>query len=140
MSGERGPRGDRGEVGVQGVQGEAGKLPVFIAVGLILATLALTGLSLAQTRSVNTFTEELRASSVALCEHQNDVRGVLRTFLLNDAKATSRLPDSFFPDIPPGEFDVFQHRKMERTERAVVTLADIDCAAEFADGDTGPLE
>lgn len=73
----------------------------------------------------------IHRSQVEACERGNDVRAALVEGLKDDIRSTRRTKPSFFPNIPPAEFQALIAAQIQRKEALIKTLAPVDCAKAY---------
>lgn len=133
VEGERGPKGDHGQhgdTGARGAQGDTGKVPTFLAAVLVVVLLALTALTFVQVQRIGVFSQDLRGAALTACERHNATRAVTRDILRDDVRARRELPPSFFPGIPPADFERLIQRGERDAADQLARLAEVNCQAQ----------
>lgn len=79
-------------------------------------------------------TDEVRAAAVKNCEDLVAVETILAERIEKNIKETKETPRSFFPDIPPDDFDRLVDRQIRQSKRDIDDLTPIEsCAERFDD-------
>ena len=119
-NGEQGLRGEPGPPGPRG----AGTLLLWALLGVGVALLIVTW---AEVKKVEEFSEDIREYAIIACERNNDIRAVVRSIVQAEVEQSSSLPPSFFPDIPPAEFERLLEEEAARARIQLRELRSIPC-------------